>query len=262
MLFLQFWIAVPWDRRPFLPKLIGICCNCLENTLRHIYVEPLLNILIITYPDEANYQRDHRYEKLLEQWRKGLGFQNLPKSEFSKVFQNLNSPKSSKIRILQNWNCLFSSNQLGKRFLKPPFGGRCGDHCGARWSWIRNCSTWPGSTSPHQPHQVQPHQQRSTLRFRAAPTSLASSQPLWEVWPLTNLNTVIFHNYQDCKIKCTVSQEWSQPMITPIRDFFAWIFLSHPYMHGNDSASIICLGFSGFLTTDLGSKLPNHNIVY
>ena len=56
----------------------------------------------------------------------------------------------------------------------------------------------------------------------------------------------------------TVSQEWSQPMITPIRYFFAQIILSQPYMHENDSAWIICLGFWGFLTTHHGSKLPNH----
>ena len=55
----------------------------------------------------------------------------------------------------------------------------------------------------------------------------------------------------------TVSQERSQPIITPIRDFFSWTFVSQPKMQGNDSATNICLGFWGFLNTHLGSKFPN-----
>ena len=39
----------------------------------------------------------------------------------------------------------------------------------------------PDQVQPSPPHQVQPDQQGPTLRFWAAPTSLASSQPLWQV---------------------------------------------------------------------------------
>ena len=60
----------------------------------------------------------------------------------------------------------------------------------------------------------------------------------------------------------TVSQERSQPMIRCKRDFFAKILLSQPYMQENDSVSIICLGFWGFLTTHPGSKFPNQKIVF
>ena len=49
----------------------------------------------------------------------------------------------------------------------------------------------------------------------------------------------------------TVSQEWSQPIISCKLDFFVGIILSQPYMQRNDNAIIICLGFWGFLTTHL-----------
>ena len=65
---------------------------------------------------------DHRYEKLLEQWRQGLGF------------KNLNSTKSS---IL----IYFKINEQ-RWFLKSIFGGQCGDRSGARWNSTRNCSIW------------------------------------------------------------------------------------------------------------------------
>ena len=59
----------------------------------------------------------------------------------------------------------------------------------------------------------------------------------------------------------TVSQEWSQPMISCNRDLFPQILPSQPYMQGNDNVLIICLGLWGFLNPNLGSKFPNHKIV-
>ena len=61
----------------------------------------------------------------------------IPKSEFHKQKQNL-------------------SNHWGNQFLKPTFGGQCGDHCGARWTWTRHSSTWPGSTQPTPPGSTSP----------------------------------------------------------------------------------------------------------
>ena len=48
--------------------------------------------------------------------------------------------------------------------------------------------------------------------------------------------TILATPSKQITITSTVSQEWSQPMFECIRDFFAQIILSQPYVHENDSA--------------------------